>query len=583
MTGNKVDPITLEVLYASLPAIANDMATDIRRSSYNMMIYEVGDFVCAVLGPNGELIAQNAGGLAHFVTDLGVIIRDALDRFGAASFEPGDVVLHNHQRSGGQHLNNVCVYRPIFRADALIGFSAIRAHWVDIGGMSTGFGAQQSSVDPWLEGLQLDHIKIRQRGEVQETVFRMITDNIRMPESVIGDLRAQIAACEGAAERFVALYDRYGAETVESTIARIFELAEARCRRVVERLPDGVYEASSSLDLQPGTGEVPVVHVRVTISGSDMEIDFSGSSPQMRAPLNGRTLAGGLIAYKAITTPAEPVNEGSFNAVRIVIPEGNVMMAKFPAPMGGWSKLLPTAVETVMLALAPAMPERIPACHSATLGVALVFTGVDAEGRRFVSQSIEGGGWGGRPYEDGPSASVSVCQGDVRNAPVENLELKVPLLIEARELVPGSGGAGKYRGGMGLRLRGRNLVDGRWLLSAGIRRTAPPWGLNGGAEGSTTRSRVQMVGDDAFSEVSNSQLLLDAAAGTRIEIQSSGGGGWGSPLDRDPELVLADVIEGYVDIDEARDTYGVVTDGMRIDADATRRLRKTRPEPALTR
>jgi N-methylhydantoinase B len=578
-TGTRIDPITLEVLRNALPAIANEMSLDLQRSSYNMMIYEVGDYSCAILAPDGALLAQNMGGVSHFVSDLGVVIRDGVGRFGLDGFAPGDVVLTNHQAVAGQHLNNIVVYTPIFLDDALIGFAAIRAHWIDVGGMSTGFGASSLAFDPWSEGLQLDQVKAWEGGVADEKVLKIIRDNIRFPEASLGDLRSQVAACQLAERRLVDLHRRYGTDVVESAIATIFEQTEQKCRRAVEEMPDGVYEAESLLDGDPGDATPIEIRVRVTISGGDMELDLSGCSEQRATGINGRTLAGALVGYKALTAPDDPVNEGSFAAARVIIPEGSIMMARFPAPMAGWSMILPTVVDTLFRALAPAIPDRVAAGHFGILGIPLVFFGTDPRtGRRFVSQSIEGGGWGGRPFEDGESACVSICQGDVRNSPIENMELKVPLLVEERALRQDSGGPGRFRGGLGITVRVRALADGRWNLGQSRRKGYPPWGLLGGSVGGDPDNLVRRPGETEFTSVDAAHV--QTPADTVVIQTSSGGGGYGSPLERDPQRVLVDVVEGYVSAAAAEEQYGVVltADGSAVDDAATRTLRQARAD-----
>ena len=218
------------------------------------------------------------------------------------------------------------------------------------------------------------------------------------------------------------------------------------------------------------------IHVKVTIAGGEMTIDLSGCSAERKAGINSRTLAGARVAYKALTGPLDPVNEGSFRALKVIIPEGNIMMARFPAPMAGWSIIVPTVVDTIVTALAPAMPDRVPAGHHGLLGGAVVFFGLHPKtGRRFVVQSIEGGGWGGRPFEDGESATVSVCQGDVRNGSIEGIELKCPVLVEGRALRQDSCGAGKHRGGLRHRHAGAQPGRGPVELRAhAARRNARP-------------------------------------------------------------------------------------------------------------
>src|SRR5437016_4233976 len=347
----KLDIVTLEVVRNVLPAIANEMSYVLQRTSHNMMIYEVRDYCCGLLDARGRLLAQNVGGVSHFVANLGDVIRDGIERYGEDGFHPGDVIITNHQRVGGQHLNNILIYTPCFDGSRLFGFAATRAHWTDVGGLSTGFGAA-NALDPWMEGLQLDQIELYEAGKLDEKVWRLIRDNIRFPDASMGDLKSQIAANRLAEKRVEEILLRYGRGTVEHAIERIFDQTEASCRAVVAELPDGVYEAQSLFAGSPLDGNKPIdIKVRVIIRGSDMTIDLTQCSSQRRAPINARTLAAPLIAYKALTMPTEPVNEGGFRALKIEIQEGNYMMARHPAAMASWGRTLPTVVDTIFLAL----------------------------------------------------------------------------------------------------------------------------------------------------------------------------------------------------------------------------------------
>jgi N-methylhydantoinase B len=571
----RVDPVTLEVLRNALPAIADEMSVDLQRTSYNMMIYEVRDYCCALLDADGRLISQNIGGVSHFVADLGVVIKDGVARYGRDGFVPGDVILTNHQRVAGQHLNNICVYTPFFHDGVLQAFAIVRAHWVDVGGMSTGFGAASNVADPWMEGLQFDQLKIYEAGVADQKLLKVIADNIRFPDASMGDLRSQMAACKLAERRLEELFGRYGATTIHTAIDRIFDETEAKCRMLVAEMPDGEYEAEGYLDNDGVVQNERVrLHARVAISGSDMTIDLTKSALQRRGAINGRTLAGPYIAYKGVTGPLEPVNEGSFRALKVEIQEGNMFMARFPAPMGGWSRGLPTLVDVILRALAQALPDTVPAAHLGTLGGSFAFFGTDAAGRSFVLQTIEGGGWGGRPSGDGESAAVSVCQGDVRNAPVETIELKTPVLVEQRALRQDSGGPGKFRGGLGMTTQMSNLLEGRWSMSNAGRRLDPPWGLWGGKTAAASANLVREVGEAEFHVEDPSRRL--SQPGTSVMARTAGGGGWGDPFERDPARVLEDVLEGYVSPESARTDYGVAVDlaTATVDEAATRRLRE---------
>ncbi len=571
----KLDPVTLEVMRSALPAIANEMAADLQRTSYNMMIYEVRDFCTALIDPAGQLLSQNVGGVSHFVADLGVIITDAMARYGRDGFADGDVLLMNHPAVAGQHLNNVCVYMPYFWRGKLVAFSMVRAHWIDVGGMSTGFGAGRAAQDAWMEGLQFNQVKIYEAGQRNEMLYRMIGDNIRFPEASLGDMRSQIAACRLANRRLDELFGKYGRETTFAAIERIFDETEQKCRKVVSGFEPGTYEAEAFTD---DDGQRPIdkvrINVKITIDGGEMTIDLSGCSKERPMGPNCRSKAGALIAYKALTAPNEPVNEGSFRACRVILPEGTFMMARHPLPMQGWSLALPTVADAICAALAPAMPDKVPAGHHGYLG-GVAFFGVDPKTRkRFVLQSIEGGGWGGRPGEDGESASVSICQGDVRNGAIEAIELKCPVMIEGRSLRQDSGGAGKYRGGLATDLHVRNFVEGRWNLSRPYRRGLAPWGLWGGKGGDIGDYLLRRPGENEFAMTYGHRYLVPADS--EVKVRQLGGGGWGDPLERDPERVRADVLDEFVSPAAARDDYGVVlaADGT-VDGAATEALRAT--------
>jgi N-methylhydantoinase B len=322
----------------------------------------------------------------------------------------------------------------------------------------------------------------------------------------------------------------------------IYSETERKCRAVVETIPDGVYEADNYVDA-PGAKEPLVhIHVKVTVSGSDMEIDFTGTQPQTSGNNNSRTLAAAYIAYKGLTTPLEPANEGSFRALKAIVPEGCIMMAKYPAAMADWASPIPGSVDAVFKALAPAIPERIPAGHFGYMMIGRSFTGYDPRrGKSFVLQTIDGGGWGGRPTQDGPSGSVTTCQGDVRNAPIESIEQKCPVIVEARELRPDSGGPGKYRGGLGqtiaFRVRSREPVVCS-ILGDGTRR--PAQGFRGGGPGATGEVLIDGVAPP------NPKAEQLVAPGALVEVRLPGGGGYGVPAERDDALIAADLREGYV-------------------------------------
>jgi len=309
---------------------------------------------------------------------------------------------------------------------------ASRAHWVDIGGSRVGFGSVETT-EIYQEGLQFRSLKIYEAGKRNETLWQIIHDNVRFADAALGDLRAQIAACQLGNRRYGELLTRYGRDAVADAIASIWDNTEREARAVVAKVPDGTYEAESFLDNDGRTLDVKLrIKVKVVIDGCRMVVDFSGMHDQVPGPTNSGYsggLAAARVAFKCLTLPHAPVNEGCFRPLEIILPEGKLLNAKPPAALGLWSIPLPTVIDTILKALAPALPDRIPAAHKGDMG-GCSFSGFRPDGRRFLLMNIFGGGWGGRPREDGESASVSICQGDVRNAPVELQEIQYPFLIE---------------------------------------------------------------------------------------------------------------------------------------------------------
>jgi N-methylhydantoinase B len=437
------------------------------------------------------------------------------------------------------------VYSPCFHAGELVGFAANRAHWVDIGGVRQGFGSYGSS-DIYAEGLQMRSLKIYEAGKRNETLWQIIRDNVRYPEAALGDLRAQIASCQLGARRYGELIARYGRDTVEGCIATVWDQAEAAARAVIEKIPDGTYTAESFLDNDGRNLDQPLrIKVSVHVRGSQMTVDYSEMNPQVPGPLNsGRSggIAGARVAFKALTSPDLDVNEGCFRPLDVVLPEGTMLSAKPPAALGLWSIALPTVIDTILKALAPAVPHLIPAAHKGDMG-GCSFFGFRPDGSRFLLMNIFGGGWGGRPNEDGESASVSVCQGDVRNTPVELQEIKYPVLIETHALRGNSGGAGQYRGGLGVELTYRLLQSCRANINLDRTRD-PPWGLHGGKPGAVNECYIQRADGSRTAVQKATEIAI--AADDRVTFLTAGGGGYGDPRGRDPAAVVRDLEAGFI-------------------------------------
>jgi len=553
----QINPITVEVIRNAINAYADEMAIALCKSAYNMMIFEVRDFCCGLLDAEGGMISQNKGGLPIFLADLGIAVKDGIQRYGLDGFQLGDVIIMNHGQVCGQHLNNVAVYAPCFHNGKVVAFAANRAHWADIGGTRLGFGSV-ATTDIFQEGLQFRSIKAYEGGKRNETLWQIIHDNLRFPEAALGDLRAQVASCQLGIRRYTELLGRYGQETTEAAIHTIWDIAEKETQAFVEKLPDGTYEAETLLDNDGRNLDKRLrIKIRVIINGAKMVVDFSDINEQVPGPMNSGYsggLAAARVAFKYLTQPRAPVNEGSFRALEVILPEGKIVNAKPPAAIGLWSVALPTVVETILKTLADVLPDRIPAGHKGDMGGCSMSGFREDNGRRFLLMNIFGGGWGGRPYEDGVSGAVSICQGDVRNAPVELQEIQYPVRAERFELRQDSGGAGKFRGGLGVDLT--YIALQKAIANVNCERTSdPPYGLHGGHPGMPNRGVLRRHGSNA------EQVLLKSTdvvlhAGDRLSFQTGGGGGWGDPRDRKREDIERDILDGYISLEAARHDYG---------------------------
>jgi N-methylhydantoinase B len=550
-----VDPITVEIIRCALKAAANEMSAVLKKTAYNMMIYEVQDYCVAVLDHEGRTMSQNEGALPIFLADLGVAVQDGIEVYGKENIHPGDVFLVNHPEICGQHLNNMAVYTPFFQGDRLLCFLAVRAHWIDVGGGSTGFGSSHTR-DVFEEGLQIRSVKIYKQGRPNTEVLRLIADNIRFPESSLGDLRAQIACCRTGEERLAQLCRKYGEACFQEAVEVIWNQTDKLVRAAVRAIPDGRYRAASFLDNDgKDLSKTVPININVEVRGDELTIDYSEVSDQVPGFINcgpSGGMAAARVAFKALTGPDREVNEGSFRALKVILPPGKLLSARRPAPIGGWSLSLPTVLDTIFRALAPALPERVPAAHKGDMGGYAIFGTHPRTGRRYVCQNIIGGGWGGRPFEDGASASVSMCQGDVKNTPIELQELYYPLLYECHRLRTDSGGRGQYRGGLGVEVRVKPLHE-IFVSRNTDRIQCPPWGLLGGGQGAVNETRIRRNGKEEILPGKFSHLLVHP--GETLTFLTAGGGGYGDPDERDAAALSRDLDLGYVSPDEAKQTH----------------------------
>lgn len=571
------DPVTVSVINHALAAYAGEMTINLARTAHSTVVYEVQDFCTGILDAQARIVAQTPGGLPLFVGDLDAPVQDGLALFGADGFEPGDVIITNHTGTCGQHLNNMVVYTPAFHAGKLIGFPVTRVHWTDVGGRLAG-GFLTDAVSSFEEGIQIRSVKLYRAGVPDEGLFRILRHNIRQPEATFGDLDAQIAACRLGEKRLAELYERYGADTVTAAIATGWDQSERIVRERIRAFPSGTYKAEAVLD-DDGVdiGRPVAIRVSVTVRDDSMEIDFSRMNPQVRGPINSGIAAGrsaARLALKYLVAAELNANHGCFRPLEVVLPPGTLISALEPAAMSWWQTPILTVIDTILLAMAKARPDKIPAAHYSDIS-AMLLTGFDsARGKPYTSIEPVAGGWGARPDGDGPSATYTIGHGDTFNIPVEVLETRFPLRVEKYALRRDSGGAGRYRGGLGLE-RVYRILDNGVFNGLSERSVCPPWGLAGGGAGWCGAIEVRRASGGrphAYRKVTG--LKLDR--GDLFVFHTGGGGGYGSPLRREPERVANDVRMGYVSRQQARALYGVVLSarGFAVNLAATRELRE---------
>lgn len=582
--SRRADPVVTEIVRNGVIAVTEEMKTNLMRTAYNMIIYEALDFTTGLFTPVGDTVSIGIG-LPMFIRGMAETVKAKIQHFGENNIKPGDIYVTNDSYLTGSHLNHVTLTLPIFHKDALVGFSCCMAHWLDIGGQLGGM-----STDIFAEGLQIPIMKLHDRGAPNETLIAIIRQNVRLPPRAMGDLRAQITAVKTGERRFLELIERYGHDAVQDAIMAIMDRAETMARSRTRSIPDGVYEAESYMDDDGIEIGKPVpIKVRVVVKGSEMTVDLTNVSKQVRGFYNSGITTGyacSQVAYKCLTSPTDyPINDGSFRSLKVIVPPGRVISATRPAPMRWWMTYPMTIVDTIFKALAPAIPERVVAGHHADLLIANLH-GINTKTSEFFICNFGplGGGWGAKQSEDGAGSTVAINDGDTHNGPNEQAEVKFPVVIERYALVSDSGGAGRHRGGLGVERVVRARVP--MTMNTQVERAhCRPWGLDGGLPG--TGNQVALRRDGVWkTDFPNAKVLVaPLKPGDAFMIRSGGGGGYGDPLERLLEEVEADVRQGYVSLKTAAEFYAVVIDPntLTIDRIATERLRAARRSSANTK
>ncbi len=578
-----VDAFTVEVIRSSVVSITEEMKTNLMRTAYNQVIYEAEDFTVGLFDAEGNTISIGLG-LPMFIRGLSDAIKAKLAHWGREGIQPGDILLTNDGYVMGSHLNHMIFTIPVFNDGELVAFSSSMAHWPDVGGVLGGV-----TRDIYSEGLQMPFVKIFKRGVQDPELTALIRANVRAPERAMGDFRAQIASIRTGERRLSHLLRRYGNQAFNASVGHIFDQSERAARAAVREIPDGVYEAESFMDDDAvAIGRRIPVRVRVEVREDTMTIDLSGVGSQVAGYFNSGPTAGrsaAQVAFKFLTTPLLlPINDGSFRPVNIVLPPGRVISATKPAAMRWWMTIPQTVVDTIFKAVAPACPERVLAgshddlCAGGTYGYIDPRTGNLSIGSG-AGVGLAGGGWGAKFDEDGMSATVCVNDGDTHNTPVEASEAKAPVVCVRRGLRPDSGGPGRFRGGLGV-VQQIELLTPAMYQSQIERTQCPPWGLLGGLAGLPNGVEiVRAAGQvEQFTSGKVGPVRLDVGDGYTTLV--GGGGGFSSPLERDPQRVLADVRAGYISRESAERDYGAIIHQQdrrfTLDLDATTKLREQR-------
>jgi len=578
----KVDPITLGVIWGGLQSITVEVGTTVHRTAYSQQAREGQDFSVCLFDPEGRMVAQGPYSPGHMGA-MSFAAKNAIAAFPGDQLRPGDVVLFNSPFLGSGHFPDFFMIQPTFdqhgKDGRLIGFVANILHHTDVGGMRPGSQAVEGVSDYFQEGLHVPPVRPWKGGEEQEGILAIILANTRMPESMLGDLRAQRNSLRVGELRLMELAQRHGYGTVRAAMTEIMARTETKVRDAIRAIPDGVYPFEDFMDdYGPGTDPMRLF-VTVTVRDDEILIDFEGTGSQTESGMNSYinyTRSYCFAAVKCLTDPYGPQNDGAFRPVRIEAPEGSFLNPRAPAGGGPRAVFCYRLFDAVIGALAPALPDRVTAAGAHFANP--TFGGFDPRrNRHTVVYELVLSGTAARPDRDGCEAMSMAF--NASNIPVESQEANQPVLIERFELIRDSAGAGRYRGGTGIRRDMRLLLHGGKLTNNTERHRFSPWGLFGGQPGqpgvtlinpgTPTERRVHSKASDTFEY------------GDVVSFQQSGAGGFGPPTERDPHLVLRDVIEDYVSLESALIDYGVVIDPatMTVDETATLAVRAAMPRP----
>ena len=557
----------LEILSNRLLSVAEEMGAVLIRTAYSTNIKERRDCSTAVFDAHGQMIAQAELIPMHLGSLLGAV-EAVLTKY--SDMQPGDMFITNDPYSGGgTHLPDIAIVAPVFIEDTLVGFTANIAHHADVGGKVPG-STSGDATSIFQEGIRIPLARICTANQLNQDVVDFVLLNSRTPAERDGDLGAQIAANRTGVRRLVSVVSRYGIKTYFKGVAMLIDYAEKLLRANIAKLPSGTYSFTDYLDDDGIHLGVPVpITMTVTIDGDQAIVDFTGSSPQVSGPINvplNGTLATVFYCFKALVGSDIPSNHGIYRALSVVAPENSIVNCSPPAPVGERIDTCQRIADTFFGAMFAAAPDRVIAASNSSVTTA-TFSGIHPDtGDFYVYLETIGGGMGAHAQGDGLSG-VQVHMTNTSNLAIEALEREYPLLVERYCLIVDSGGAGQYRGGLGIQRDIRALHDGVVFSGLADRQQNPPWGLADGREGATGEYLLQPVDGSSqilSSKVSNVQLRAE----DMLSVRTPGAGGYGSPLNREPRQVMRDLIEGKISPRSAVEDYRVVlTDTGAVDID----------------
>lgn len=556
MTSNRqvLDPITVEVVRHKLEGIANEMQSTLLRSSFSPIVKEGLDASASLFTRDGTTLAQACAIPIHLAT-LIPAVAEILRAYPLASMREGDAYVVNDPYAGGTHLPDIAVVMPIFHEGRVVALSGAMTHHQDVGGMTAG-SVPTNATEIYQEGLRIPPLKLRDAGAYNDTLVRMIRQNVRIPDTVMGDLNAQVAACAMGARRLCELVGRFGEQPLQAMFEELLRRSEVLTRQALAAIPSGTYRHVDYLDNDGiDLDERIRIEVAVSVRHGSIEFDFAGTSGQVKGPFNcvpSGSLAAACFAVRALTDPTIPTNGGCFRPLSLKLPKGTLVNPEEPAPVNARTATIKRITGCMISALSEVLPDRVPAASAGELLV-LAFGGRGAGGRRFVVGEMIAGGSGAAAGHDG----VDVVETDATNCmnlPAEAMEMEAPVRVHRVALRCDSGGPGEFRGGLGI-MREYEILTGEVSFShRGERHFSAAPGAHGGIAGASARSTIQR--SDGSTQVIPSKLVTTLRAGDRVLVETAGGGGYGDPHARSPELVAEDVSNGKVSAKAAHEVYG---------------------------